>query len=233
MTSNFQSVPETIANGVAYYDGTPLIQNDDQKELLRKIHGHDIVYGKMARRAGKTSTALAYLSWFKVTYPDAAILVLAPRTKEVGVKLADLGIDIYDSSKTDRHTKPVFLADTQTYDRTCQTRHGLFGPSQNRRVLWDLVYVDEYAYFRESMDVLRLQESYGKLVVLSTPNGKDPFFDNWTELNQCDEISIHNEVRSVATHVTRATVPACLRAQRYGLTQEQFIQEYKARFVID
>jgi len=162
---------------------------DFQNQILKAYKDNNLNILMASRQTGKTVTSAIFILWFLLFHPDKTALCVADNfttTKELidkfKISLEGLpffmkpGIEVVNASTV------KFDSNSRLVGRTTTKKSGI-GLSVN------LLYIDEFAHINEA----NLDEFYraifptvtadpnGRIIITSTPNGKNKFWDIWTD----------------------------------------------------
>lgn len=174
---------------------------DFQEQILQNLHNHKFNILMASRQIGKTVTTAIYIVWFLLFNKEKNVLMVADNmttTKEIMEKLRIVLdnlpffmkpgiIKINESSiRLDNDCRLVL--------RTTTKKSGI-GMTVN------FLYIDEFAHISESnLDKFYrailptiTEDPYAKVVITSTPNGRNKFWDIWTDA--VDKINDYNPMR--------------------------------------
>lgn len=160
---------------------------DFQSQIIQNYDKNNLNILMASRQTGKTVTSALYMLWFLLFHPEKTALCVADNfttTKELiekfKIALEGLpffmkpGIDVINASNV------KFDSSSRLVGRTTTKKSGI-GLTVN------LLYVDEFAHINEA----NLDEFYraifptvtadpnGKIILTSTPNGKNKFWEIW------------------------------------------------------
>jgi hypothetical protein len=174
---------------------------DFQEQILQNMHNNKFNILMASRQIGKTVTTAIYIVWFLLFNKEKNVLMVADNmttTKEIMEKLRIVldnlpffmkpGIvKINESSiKTDTDCRLVL--------RTTTKKSGI-GMTVN------FLYIDEFAHISESnLDKFYrailptiTEDPYAKIVITSTPNGRNKFWDIW--MDAVDKVNDYSPMR--------------------------------------
>ncbi len=162
---------------------------DFQNQILKAYKENPLNILMASRQTGKTVTSAVFILWFLLFHPDKTALCVADNfttTKELidkfKISLEGLpffmkpGIEVINASTV------KFDSNSRLVGRTTTKKSGI-GLSVN------LLYIDEFAHINEA----NLDEFYraifptvtadpnGRIIITSTPNGKNKFWEIWTD----------------------------------------------------
>jgi hypothetical protein len=162
---------------------------DFQNQILKAYKENNLNILMASRQTGKTVTSAIFILWFLLFHPDKTALCVADNfttTKELidkfKISLEGLpffmkpGIEVVNASTV------KFDSNSRLVGRTTTKKSGI-GLSVN------LLYIDEFAHINEA----NLDEFYraifptvtadpnGRIIITSTPNGKNKFWEIWTD----------------------------------------------------
>jgi hypothetical protein len=173
-------------------DGRMLLKDaggarDYQEQIINTFKDNSLSILMASRQTGKTVTSALFMLWFLLFHPEKTALCVADNfttTKELiekfKIALEGLpffmkpGIDVINASNV------KFDSNSRLVGRTTTKKSGI-GLTVN------LLYIDEFAHINEA----NLDEFYrvifptvtadpnGKIIITSTPNGKNKFWEIW------------------------------------------------------
>lgn len=174
------------------HDGRMLVKNagglrDFQEGILKNFKNNNLNILMASRQTGKTVTSALFMLWFLLFHPEKTALCVADNfttTKELieKFKIALEGLPFFmkPGIETINASNVRFDSKSRLVGRTTTKKSGI-GLTVN------LLYVDEFAHIGES----NLNEFYraifptvtadpnGKIILTSTPNGKNKFWEIW------------------------------------------------------
>lgn len=161
---------------------------DFQEQILNTFNKNNLNILMASRQTGKTVTSALYMLWFLLFHPEKTALCVADNfttTKELidKFKIAMEGLPFFMKPGIDtiNSSNVKFDSKSRLVGRTTTKKSGI-GLTVN------LLYVDEFAHINEA----NLDEFYraifptvtadpnGKIILTSTPNGKNKFWEIWT-----------------------------------------------------
>jgi hypothetical protein len=162
---------------------------DYQEEILTSFCNNNLNILMASRQIGKSVTSGIFILWFLLFNNDKTALVVADNsttTKELidkfKIALDNLPFFIKPGIKNGNVMSLKFDNDSRLVGRTTTKKSGI-GLSIN------LLYMDEFAHINDA----NLDEFYravfptvtadpdAKIIITSTPNGKNKFYDIWTD----------------------------------------------------
>lgn len=174
------------------HDGRMLVKEagglrDFQEGILKNYKDNNLNILMASRQTGKTVTSALFMLWFLLFHPEKTALCVADNfttTKELieKFKIALEGLPFFmkPGIETINASNVRFDSKSRLVGRTTTKKSGI-GLTVN------LLYVDEFAHIGES----NLDEFYraifptvtadpnGKVILTSTPNGKNKFWEIW------------------------------------------------------
>jgi len=160
---------------------------DYQEQILDTFNNNNLNILMASRQTGKTVTSALYMLWFLLFHPEKTALCVADNfttTKELidKFKIAMEGLPFFmkPGISVVNASNVRFDTNSRLVGRTTTKKSGI-GLTVN------LLYVDEFAHINES----NLDEFYraifptvtadpnGKIILTSTPNGKNKFWEIW------------------------------------------------------
>jgi hypothetical protein len=174
------------------HDGRKLVKDigglrDFQEQILHTFKNNNLNILMASRQTGKTVTSALYMLWFLLFHPEKTALCVADNfttTKELieKFKISLEGLPFYmkPGIETINASNVRFDTKSRLVGRTTTKKSGI-GLTVN------LLYVDEFAHIGEA----NLDEFYraifptvtedpnGKIILTSTPNGKNKFWEIW------------------------------------------------------
>ncbi len=223
------------------HDGRKLVRDigglrDFQEQILHTFDNNNLNILMASRQTGKTVTSALYMLWFLLFHPEKTALCVADNfttTKELieKFKIALEGLPFYmkPGIETINSSNVRFDSKSRLVGRTTTKKSGI-GLTVN------LLYVDEFAHINES----NLDEFYraifptvtadpnGKIILTSTPNGKNKFWEIWKD-------AVDGKSRYVPLRVDWWQVPGRGDAWKKEViadlgSVEDFNQEYGLQF---
>ena len=160
-----------------------------QKNLINKIHNGRFVIGKLSRQVGKSTAVNAYAVWCLYFVEGYRILSAANKEKSARNNMNTIkemirnvplwlqeGVTIWNATSISFENGSTFQIETTT-------------PDSGRSGTYSMVILDEFAFVDSEIAAEFYQSSYptitsgkeSKLVVISTPNGMNHFYDMWNK----------------------------------------------------
>jgi hypothetical protein len=162
---------------------------DFQEQILRSFKGNKYNILMASRQIGKSVTSAIFILWFTLFHAEKTALIVADNfttTKELmdkfRIALDGLPFFMKPGIKHINSGNIKFDNDSRIVGRTTTKKSGI-GLTVN------LLYIDEFAH----IDSAKLDEFYraifptitadpnAKVVITSTPNGKNKFYDIWVD----------------------------------------------------
>ena len=162
---------------------------DFQEQILLSLHANQYNILMASRQIGKSVTSAIFILWFSLFHAEKTSLIVADNfttTKELldkfKIGLEGLPFFMKPGIKLINSGTVKFDNDSRIVARTTTKKSGI-GLSVN------LLYMDEFAH----IDAAKLDEFYravlptisadpnSKVIITSTPNGKNKFYDIWTD----------------------------------------------------
>lgn len=163
---------------------------DYQKNLLRRYQKNRRNIIMFPRQSGKTTTTVLEIVHFIITNYDKDIVVIAQSDTVVGeifnkVKQAIAGLPFFMQPGVVTFNTSDYL---MTFDNGCRFKCGIASESTVQGFALDFLYIDEFAYIRESVVNKFWGNIYpalsnnpnSKCIITSTPNGRNLFYTLWT-----------------------------------------------------
>jgi len=223
------------------HEGRKLVRDigglrDFQEQILHTYDENNLNILMASRQTGKTVTSALYMLWFLLFHPEKTALCVADNfttTKELieKFKIALEGLPFFmkPGIETINSSNVRFDSKSRLVGRTTTKKSGI-GLTVN------LLYVDEFAHINEA----NLNEFYraifptvtadpnGKIILTSTPNGKNKFWEIWKD-------AVDGESRYVPLRVDWWQVPGRGDAWKEAViadlgSVEDFNQEYGLQF---
>jgi hypothetical protein len=160
---------------------------DFQVDIVNNYNNNPLNILMASRQTGKTVTSALFMLWFLLFHPEKTALCVADNfttTKELiekfRIALEGLPFFMKPGIDTINQSNVKFDSNSRLVGRTTTKKSGI-GLTVN------LLYVDEFAHINEA----NLDEFYraifptvtadpnGKIIITSTPNGKNKFWEIW------------------------------------------------------
>lgn len=160
---------------------------DYQDQILETLRKSNLNILMASRQTGKTVTSSIFILWFLLFHPDKTALCVADNfttTKELidKFKISLEGLPFYMKPGINviNQSSVIFDSNSRLIGRTTTKKSGI-GLTVN------LLYIDEFAHINEA----NLDEFYraiyptvtadpnGKIIITSTPNGRNKFWEIW------------------------------------------------------
>ena len=160
---------------------------DFQTDIINNYNSNPLNILMASRQTGKTVTSALFMLWFLLFHPEKTALCVADNfttTKELiekfRIALEGLPFFMKPGIDTINQSNVKFDSNSRLVGRTTTKKSGI-GLTVN------LLYVDEFAHINEA----NLDEFYraifptvtadpnGKIILTSTPNGKNKFWEIW------------------------------------------------------
>jgi hypothetical protein len=175
-------------------DGRMLIKEagglrDFQSQIIKSYNDNNLSILMASRQTGKTVTSAIFMLWYLLFHVDKTALCVADNfstTKELidKFKISLEGLPFYmkPGIESINASSIKFDSKSRIVGRTTTKKSGI-GLSVN------LLYVDEFAHINESNidDFYRAifptvtADPNGKIIITSTPNGKNKFWEIWKD----------------------------------------------------
>jgi hypothetical protein len=187
------------------------------------------VIENVSRQAGKSTCAAAMATHQAVFFPGSLVLVVSPTLRQSG-ELQRKALKFYE------RVDPNHMGMAEDTKLSIQLTNGsriiaLPGQEDNLRGYSApaLIIEDEAARVKDELAVairpMLATSSNGRLILLSTPNGKvGHFYKTWTEGGP-----EWMKVKATADQIPRIS-PEFLENERLNMTKSQFLQEYYGEF---
>lgn len=162
---------------------------DFQEQILKAYKENPLNILMASRQTGKTVTSAIFMLWFLLFHPEKTALCVADNfttTKELidkfRIALEGLPFFMKPGIDTINQSNVKFDSNSRLVGRTTTKKSGI-GLTVN------LLYIDEFAHINEA----NLDEFYraifptvtadpnGKIIITSTPNGKNKFWEIWKD----------------------------------------------------
>ena len=162
---------------------------DFQEQILKAYKENSLNILMASRQTGKTVTSAIFMLWFLLFHPEKTALCVADNfttTKELidkfRIALEGLPFFMKPGIDTINQSNVKFDSNSRLVGRTTTKKSGI-GLTVN------LLYIDEFAHINEA----NLDEFYraifptvtadpnGKIIITSTPNGKNKFWEIWKD----------------------------------------------------
>jgi len=162
---------------------------DFQEQILKVYKENPLNILMASRQTGKTVTSAIFMLWFLLFHPEKTALCVADNfttTKELidkfRIALEGLPFFMKPGIDTINQSNVKFDSNSRLVGRTTTKKSGI-GLTVN------LLYIDEFAHINEA----NLDEFYraifptvtadpnGKIIITSTPNGKNKFWEIWKD----------------------------------------------------
>ena len=162
---------------------------DFQEQILKAYKDNSLNILMASRQTGKTVTSAIFMLWFLIFNPEKTALCVADNfttTKELidkfRIALEGLPFFMKPGIDTINQSNIKFDSNSRLVGRTTTKKSGI-GLTVN------LLYVDEFAHINDA----NLDEFYraifptvtsdpnGKIIITSTPNGKNKFWEIWKD----------------------------------------------------
>lgn len=167
--------------------GTIKVQlRDYQKDMLDIMANNRMSVAKLSRQLGKTTCTAIFLAWYVCFNKDKAVGVLAHK--------GSMSVEVLDRTKQAIELLPDFLQPgiIEWNKGSIQLDNGstisafASSPDAVRGNSFSLIYIDEVAFIQNWHDCwLAIQPvissgRHSKIVMTTTPNGMNHFYDIWT-----------------------------------------------------
>ncbi len=176
------------SSGIKYIKDTPGLR-DFQEQILTSFKENNYNILMASRQIGKSVTSAIFILWFTLFHSEKTALIVADNfntTKELldkfKISLEGLPFFMKPGIKLINSGNLKFDNDSRVVARTTTKKSGI-GLTVN------LLYMDEFAH----IDSAKLDEFYravfptitadpdARVIITSTPNGKNKFYDIWTD----------------------------------------------------
>lgn len=175
---------------------------DYQEDVLRKYAKNRFNILMFPRQSGKTTTTIIQIVHFLTFSKDKDCVVIAQSDKVVREILTKIK-EAFNSMPF--YMQPGFITFTKnglTLDNGCRLSIGVASESVVQGFSLDLLFIDEFAYIRESMVNKFWNNIYPSLtnnpnsrcIIASTPNGRNKFYDLWTGSMNGTNSFVHSRI---------------------------------------
>lgn len=161
---------------------------DYQKKVLKEFQNNRFNIFLSSRQSGKTITSSFFLAWYICFNIDRNALIVSNRSFTM--------MEIMDKIKVVYRELPFFLKpgvfeynkSTMTFDNGCKLIGETTSESPALGFTIHLLYADEFAHIPKNIVESFYQNIYptlsssqiSKMIITSTPNGLNKFYDIWT-----------------------------------------------------
>lgn len=172
----------------AQYGWQNIKLRDYQKHLMTKYKNNRWNIVMFPRQSGKTTTTVLEIVHFVISNVDKDVVVIAQSDKVVNETLQKIkecfaGLPFFMQPGFISFNKKGFVA-----DNGCRLSIGIASESVVQGFTLDLLYIDEFAYIKESMGKKFWNNIYPTLInnpesrciITSTPNGRNLFYTLWS-----------------------------------------------------
>ena len=216
---------------------------DVQKEFLKFLTQNNKVICCSGRQQGKSTIYCIYALWLACFHQDKRIMMLA--------QAESTALALLDRIKTGYEYLPAFLkpgceewnkknvrfTNRSTIQAFASSSNGPRGQSMNVLIL------DEFAFLSKSVEdklfasvyPVVSQDPNGKIIIVSTPNGKDNlFYKIWAAANSKDQTKNKDGWKPFQMfywQVPGHDTPEWKAAQIAAIGEQKFQQEYNCQFL--
>lgn len=203
-----------------------------QREMIDTFHGNRFSICKMPRQSGKSTTVVAYFLWVVLFQSDQNIAIVAnrgdlARTLLAKVKLAYEYLPIWLQQGVIEWNKGNILLENNSK---------ILATASVRGESYNILFVDEFAHINNTQADAFFNAAYptissgkhSKIILVSTPNGLNHFYKQWTNAEQGK-----NLFKTISVHWS--DVPG--RDEKWkeqeiaNTSKEQFLQEQECEFL--
>ena len=214
----------------------PFKMYDFQKHIVRTIHDNRFTICKLPRQSGKSTTTISYLLHYALFNPNSNIAILANKSSTARDILGRLqlayenlpkwlqqGIINWNKGNIELENKSMIVA-------AATSSSAIRGGSYN------IIFLDEFAFVPANIAEMFFSAVYPtissgqktKMIIVSTPYGKNQFYKLWTDAenkrNDYVPIEVHwSEVPGRDEKWKEATIR--------NTSPEQFQQEFECEFL--
>jgi hypothetical protein len=224
----------------------PMILRDYQRDLVNKFAKYRFNIVKFPRQSGKSATTRGYLLWYAIFNPGKVVAILANKLRSSQEQMLQLresyiqlplwmqpGVSAWNKQSIQMGNGSRSMCAPTSVD-------GIRGMSVN------CLYIDEMAFLKPHMAEEFMASvfpvlSSGKttqLLITSTPNGMNHFYDLWEKAYYEDEIAKEKRrgfQNFVKSEITYKVVPGrdeeWAEAERRRIGNLKFRQEYECLFL--
>lgn len=216
----------------------PYVMYDYQKEIANKIVNNRYNITCCARQSGKTTTVVAVVLWYVLFNSEKTVALLANKGETAREILGRVRLAYQHLPKWLQHGVREWNKGSVEFENNSRIIAAATSSDTIRGYSISLLYIDECAFvenfdeFFASVAPTIVSGTQTKVVLVSTPNGMNHFYDLWVNANKPED----QNNGYVPTLVTWQDVPGrdeewrinTLKTINYD--QEKFDQEYNCEF---
>jgi len=157
---------------------------DYQANFIQTCYGNKRIIAKFPRQSGKTTTSAAFMLMYAMFNKDKTIAVVANK-QNTAVEILDRIKLMYDL--TPQFLKPgisVWNKLSITFENGCKIMASATSSSSIRGMSISLLYLDEFAFIQKNMISEFIESTFpvisssklARIIITSTPNGKNTFY---------------------------------------------------------
>lgn len=215
---------------------------DFQNRLITTVNEDRFTICKMPRQSGKSTTIIAYFLWFLLFNKHKRIGILANKR--------DLAVELLSRLQLAFELLPQWLQQgVKTWNKTklsfengCEIQaHATSGMSV-RGQTFNIVLLDEFAHIEANLANKFWTSTFpvissgtsSKVIIVSTPNGMNLFYDLWEAASLDHNNSKWNQFTPVEVHYTEVPgreKPEWAEKMISILGQDRFDQEFGTEFL--
>lgn len=226
----------TVDNGIQ-----PFTLWDFQQKLIETVHDNRFIICKMPRQTGKSTVMIAYFLHYILFNKDKKIGILANKR--------ETAIELLSRLQLAFELLPQWLQQgVKTWNKTsielengCRIEAHATSAASVRGKTYNIIFLDEFAHIESKLAERFWTSTYPvissgkstKVIIVSTPNGMNLFYDLWTK---AELPHIHKDWNQFVTQeVHYSEVPG--RDEEWArktisvMGQEKFDQEFGVEFL--
>lgn len=199
-----------------------------QENLISLIDQNSFTIAMMCRQAGKTTTVAAYILWCAIFKPNYSVGILANKEKGARVILSRIALAYEHLPKWIQQGVRTWNKGSIELENGSRILAAASAASAIRGDSMNLVFCDEFAYlpysqqhdFYSSVYPVITSGRTTKMVIISTPHGRELFHKIWS-----DAVTEHNSF--VHMKVTWEQVPGRDAKWKHKTIQNTSLQQFK------
>jgi len=225
----------------------PFSPYDYQKRFINEIHNNRFVISKFPRQSGKSSCVLGYINHYINFNPDVRVAILANKQKTATelfsrLQLSYENLPIYLQQGVVEWNKTSFKLENGSSVMCAAT-----SASAIRGGSYNFLLLDEFAYLPQNIAEEFYASTYptissgttSKIVIVSTPNGLNHYYNLWVNASRPKGHHLKNNF--VPVEISWREVPLYPGGPKRGekwkeetianTSEEQFNQEFECSFI--
>lgn len=214
---------------------------DFQKDLINTINANRFTITKFPRQCGKSTTTRAYLLWYGIFHRKKTIAILANKLNLAQEQLQQLRDSYIELPYWMQPGVREWNKRGITFSNGTRIMCASTSPDGIRGMAINVLYLDEFAFvpphianeFVASVFPVVSGAKSTKIIITSTPNGMNMFYDMWTKAELPQDHKKWNQFvpRQIAWNAVPGRTEEWAEKERQTIGEIRFNQEYKCDFI--